>query len=118
MLLHRTNSRRKSTPGARWRSAHHSIQSGHDDWDQNDFRCIHVPPYLSDHFVRTFPVMVALGRWLAVGAADPSLRFAESLPAAVAGLWLVAARFVLGSSPVAPASVPSLPVAASPVSPV
>jgi hypothetical protein len=38
-------------------------------------------------------VILARGHWLAVDAADPSLRSAESLPA---GLWLVVAGFVAG----------------------
>ena len=72
-------------------------------------------------------VIVALGPWLVVGAADFSLRSAESWPAvavvlflAVAGSWPVAvyvsAGSLLGSSLVALASVAQLAVAASPVS--
>ena len=78
MILHRTNSRRRSIPGVRCCSAHHLPQSGHDGLDQNDFRYIRVRSYLSDRSVRTAPVIVALGLWLVVGAADFSLRSAES----------------------------------------
>ena len=79
MLLHRTNSRRKSTPGVRGSSAHRVPQNGNNGYDQNDFRCIRVRTYLSDHFVRTDLVIVAHGHWLVVGgAADSSLRSAES----------------------------------------
>src|SRR5580700_5380046 len=95
MLLHKTNSRRKSTRGVRRIRAHRFPQSGRDGWDQNDFRYIRVRTYLSDHFVRIGVVIVALGPWLVVGAADFSLRSAESWPAvvlflAVAGSWPVA----------------------------
>lgn len=62
MLLHRTNSRRKSIPGVRYSRAHHLPQSVHDGWDQNDFRCIRVRTYLSDHFVRIGLVIVAHGQ--------------------------------------------------------
>jgi len=79
MLLHRTNSRRKSTPGVRGSSAHHFPRSGHDGWDQSDFRCIRVRTDLSDHFVRTGLMIVAYTHWLAVvGAADSVLGSAES----------------------------------------
>src|ERR1019366_1419680 len=123
MLLHRTNSRRKSTPGVRCIRAHHLPQSGNDGYDQNDFRCIRVRTYLSDHFVRTGFVIVAHGQWLAVVGAAGS---AESWSAvavvsflAVAGPWLVAvpvsAGSVLGASPVALASVALLAVPVSEV---
>src|ERR1035437_3683842 len=119
MLLHRTNSRRKSTPGVRCIRAHHLPQSGHDGYDQNDFRCIRVRTYLSDHFARTGFVIVAHVPWLAVvgaAAADSFPGSAESWSAvavvsflAVADPWLVAvpvsAGSVLGSSPAALASV-------------
>src|SRR5580700_11432673 len=123
MLLHKTNSRRKSTRGVRRIRAHRFPQSGRDGWDQNDFRYIRARTYLSDHFVRIGVVIVALGPWL---VADLSLRSAESWPAvavvlflAVAGSWpdvYVSAGSLLGSSLVALASVAQLAVAASPVS--
>src|ERR1700733_2659985 len=121
MLLHRTNSRRKSTPDVRCSSAPRFPQSGHDGWDQNDFRCIRVRTYLSDHFVRIGLVIVAHGHCAAVAGAAESWPVADVVsPAAVVGLWLVAvyvsAGFVLGSSPVALASVAQLAVSASQVS--
>src|ERR1700723_3011634 len=80
MILHRTNSRRRSTRDVRCTRAHHLPQSEHDGLDQSDFRYIRALSCLSDRCARTGPVIVAVELWLLVDA-DFSLRFADSLPA-------------------------------------
>ena len=113
MLLHRTNSRRKSTLGVRCIRAHQLPQIGNDGYDQNDFRCIRVRTYLSDHFARTGLVIVAHGQRPAVvgaaGSAESWFAVAVVSFLAVAGPWTVAvpvsAGSALGASPVALASV-------------
>src|SRR3984885_9882365 len=89
MILHRTNSRRKSTRDVRCTRAHHLPQSEHDGLDQSDFRYIRALSCLSDRCARTGPVIVAVELWLLVDA-DFSLRFADSWPAVPAsGVWLL-----------------------------
>src|SRR5580700_1606071 len=110
MLRHRTSSRRTSTPGVRRIRAHQLTQSGHDGSDQNDFRCIRVRGYLSDHFVRTGLVIVARGHWPVVLGSAESWSAAAVVVSflAVAGPWLVVVSVsgsVLGFLPVALASV-------------
>src|ERR1700733_1062503 len=93
MILHRTNSRRKSTRDVRCTRAHHLPQSEHDGLDQSDFRYIRARSCLSDRCARTGPVIVAVDLWLLVDA-DFSLRFAESLPAVAVPafeVWLLPA---------------------------
>src|SRR5580658_4407784 len=91
MILHRTNSRRRSTRGVRCTRARHLPQSEHDGLDQSDFRYIRARSCLSDRCARTCPVIVAVDLWLLVDA-DFSLRFADSWPAVPASeVWLLPA---------------------------
>src|SRR5271156_5688504 len=110
MILHRTNSRRRSTRGVRYTRARRSPQSEHDGLGQNDFRCIRVRSCLSDRCGRTGPVIVAVELWLLVDA-DFSRRFAESWPAVavlVSVVWLLPALQFLAALPASAAwSVPA-----------
>src|ERR1700733_431816 len=102
MILHRTNSRRRSTRDVRCTRAHHLPQSEHDGLDQSDFRYIRARSCLSDRCVRTGPVIVALDLWLVVDS-DFSLRSAEFWPAVAVPafqVWLLPASQSLAALPV------------------
>src|SRR6202050_2144209 len=100
MILHRTNSHRRSTRGVRCTRAHRLPQSENDGLDQSDFRCIRARSCLSDRCARTAPVIVAVELWLLVDA-DFSLRFADSWPAVPASVvWLLPALRALLALPV------------------